>query len=176
MGDQISFRLGDTSPTSHYRLLAEMAKLSRAELRTLKQRLVLALSAVRDDRFERPYRFAVPRTDCGFVIVPMQRAHHSKWRNALQNFTLASKHDFRVAKHVGIAIRKAGPHIDIIWAYVDQPWAPNPELDGLLKESNPFRRLLQEYQPRYHFDSDALRAEIGDIHSDFEAQRPNEEL
>ena len=87
MSSQISFRDGNESPTSHYRILAGLAKLSRSELRKLKERLVLTLAAVEEDRFEKPYRFAVPRTDTGFLIFPVPRALHSKLRTALQNFT-----------------------------------------------------------------------------------------
>lgn len=166
MGDQISFRDGsDTSTTSHYRILAEMAKLSRSELRTLKERLVRTLDAVRANRFELPYRFAVPRTDCGFLLLPVQREQRASMRTALHNFTLASKYDFKVSKHIGIAINSERRHIDILWMFVDGAFEPNPALESLLRENNPFRRTLEQMQPRYQFDTDALRERTGELPS-----------
>lgn len=83
-------------------------------------------------------------------------------RTALHNLTLASKYEFRVTKHVGIAVKKDGPHVDILWMFVDELFEPNPALEARVKEDNPFRRTREEIQPRFQFDSDELRDSIGD--------------
>jgi hypothetical protein len=163
LGEQVTFRKGTKSDTSHYRILAELAKLSRSELRTLKDRLRRSTDAVRDDEAVKPYRFLVPRTDCGFVLVPLPRALHSKTMVLLETFTRASKHDYGVTKHVGFAIKKEGPYLDLVCAFAEGPNAPNPELDAALAADPPFRRTISEMQPRYNFDSDKLRDAIGPL-------------
>lgn len=162
LGQQIAYRIGDSSETSHYRILAQLAQLSRAELRDFKLRLRLTLEAVRNDDFELPYRMAVPRLDCGFLIFPVPRNMQNKARTALQNFTLASKHDFQVTKHVGLSVcRRVKNTLDLEWMYVEEENQPDPDLDRMLTENYPFRKTHEKMQPRYFFDSDRLRRELG---------------
>ena len=163
LGEQIVYREGDSSETSHYRILAELAKLTRSELREFKTRLNLALESVRADDFDLPYRFAAPRNDCGFLILPVQSGMHEHARSALTNFSLASKHELKVAKHVSLSIRKARSYIDIEWMFVDSPLTQNEELDAMLARNYPFRKLKEGLKPRYQFDSDGLRHALGDI-------------
>lgn len=163
LGEHITFRKGEKSDTSHYRILAELAKLSRSELRALKERLRRSLEAVSADEAVKPYRFFVPRTGCGFVLVPIVRALHSKTFVALETFTRASKHDYCATKHVGVAIKKDGRHLDLVWAFVEGPNAPNPELEAALAADSPFRRTLSGMEPRYRFDSEELHDAIGPL-------------
>jgi hypothetical protein len=162
LGEQITYREGDNSDTSHYRILTQLAKLTRSELRELKTRLRLTLEAVRADEFRLPYRFAVRRNDCGFLFLPVQTDMHQSARQALQNFSLASKHELKVTKHVSLSVCKAQQFIDIEWMYVDGPVTPNPEIDALLAQNYPFRKLKEELKPRYEFEASSLRDAIGD--------------
>jgi hypothetical protein len=163
LGEQITYREGDASATSHYRILAEIAKLSRSELRQMKERLVHTLKAVKADEFRLPYRFSVPRTDCGFLMFPVPVAMHAKARIALQNSCLASKHELKVTKHVGLSIRQVGAFIDIEWMFVSGPLEPNPEIDAMLRDNYPFRPVRGHDMPRYQFDSDELHDAIGEF-------------
>lgn len=162
LGDQIAYQEGDPSEQSYYKLLAEIAKLSRSELREFKLRLRLALEAVREDRYEPPYRFAVPRTNCGFLLLPVIQEMRPMARNALRNFSLASKHEQKVEKQVGAAIWKSGKHIDIEWLYTEYPNEPNPELDELLRRDSPFRSTRERLLPRYYFETERLKRLLED--------------
>jgi hypothetical protein len=162
LGQQIAYSIGDQSETSYYRILAQLAQLSRAELREFKLRLRLTLEAVRGDEYRLPYRMAVPRIDCGFLIFPVPRNMRNKARKALHNFTLASKHELQVTKHVGLSICKRVKNtLDLEWMYVEGENEPNPELDRQLEKNYPFRRTHDKMQARYFFDTDRLRKELG---------------
>ncbi|HCU11298.1 MAG TPA: hypothetical protein DGB72_04135 [Gemmatimonadetes bacterium] len=161
-GDKITYREGDSSPTSHYRILSEFAKLSRSELREFKKRFLLALDAVRDDRFELPYRLACPRTDCGFLILPVTKELANNARNALRNFSLASKHLFNVKKHISLSVVAQSPFLDIEWMFAEGVNEPNPELEALVERNNPFRNASEQLLPRYFLDSAALKEVVGE--------------
>lgn len=161
LGESITRREGDESDTSHYRILAELAKLTRSELRELKTRLRLTLEAVRADEYKLPYRFAVPRTDCGFLMFPVPIEMHDQARVMLQNYSIASKHEMRVSKHIAFYARHTPPYIDIEWMYMSGPPADNAEVDALLARNYPFRELKSGNRPRYRFDTADLRDAIG---------------
>jgi hypothetical protein len=162
LGNQIAYREGDDTITSHYKILAQLALLSRSELKEFKTRLRLTLEAVRENRFELPYRLAVPRNDCGFLLFPVPSELHEKARIALHNFSIASKYDLRVTRHIGLSAKRSGEYIDLEWMFVEEPWTEDPELDEMLSRDYPFRRTRERMMPRYHFDSDRLRHGIGE--------------
>lgn len=161
LGEQMTFREGDAPESAHHRILAELAKLARSELKELKQRLRLTLEAVQRDEFRDPYRFAIPRNDCAFLIFPVPSKLRDRAQAAAHNYVVASKHELRVSKQIGIAVMRAGEHIDIIWMLHSGPCGPNPEVDALLEANYPFRPVHEALMPRYHFDSDGLRDAIG---------------
>jgi hypothetical protein len=161
LGSKIAYREGDASETSHYRILAEFAKLGRSELREFKKRFDLALLAVRADRFELPYRFACPRTDCGFLILPMVTQDAKETRQALTNLSFVSKYVFDVSKHVSLSILYSPKIVDIEWMYLEGANEPNPLLDEKLKENFPFRATSGREMPRYFLDTEALNRAIG---------------
>ncbi len=160
LGDQIAYRIGDDSETSHYKILAQLAQLSRAELREFKLRLRLSLEAVRDDRFEPPYRFVVPRLDCGFVIFPVPRNLFSRARTALHNYTLLSKHEFQLGKHIGLSVRRNNGMLELEWMYVEEEHHADSDIDRMLRANSPFRRTHDKMMPRYFFDTDRLKTEL----------------
>lgn len=162
LGDQIAYREGDESATSHYKILTQLALLSRSELKEFKKRLRLTLEDLREDRFEIPYRMAVPRTDCGFLLFSVPSDLYDKARIALHNFSLASKYDFRVTHHLSLCAKKSGEHIDIEWMYIEGPFEEDPEMAAWLANDYPFRNARERMMPRYHFDTDGLRLAVGD--------------
>jgi hypothetical protein len=135
---------------------AELAKLSRTELAALKERLRLALDASREDRFEMPYRFVAPRTDCGFLIVPLQRELRERRLIGLENLTRAAKYDQRTSRQVGISIVAEGSDFLVDWAFIESPWSEDSEMEQALLRSPPFRPVRSVMQPRYQFSTDRL--------------------
>jgi hypothetical protein len=151
LGDRILAEQEGLSETQYYHILAELAKLTRAELRAMKLRLRLALKAVADDRFHAPMRLVSSRTGCGFLILPVTAEMHASSRRALANLTLASKHEWQLSRHIGISIRRSGEFLDIDWLYTSGAPADNPELDRMLNENYPFLPAKSEVKPRYWF-------------------------
>jgi hypothetical protein len=157
--DGISQRIERASggPTGYYRMLSELAKLSRTELAALKERFGLALTAARENRFEMPYRFVAPRTDSGFLIIPLLQEHREQRLVALESLTRAAKYDQRTSRQVGISVVMEGDAFLIDWAFLQSPWTRDLELEEALLHSPPFRPLRQVSQPKYHFSTDRLR-------------------
>ncbi len=143
-------------PRSNYLILQELAKLHRTELGHLKQRLFLALDAARDNRFELPYRFVAPRTDCGFLILPLTQDRVPQRLDGLRVFTLVAKYDQRTSRQVGISIAREGKEFLIDFAFVEGPWVFDAELESRLRDSYPFRQLQSHRLARYHFSTDEL--------------------
>lgn len=146
----------DNEPTDYYPIVTELAALKRSELREFKTRFQLSVEKSRADEFTRPYRTAVPRTDCGFVFIPLTKELFPHRRSALQNFTLAHKYEQRLTKCIGVAI---GNHEDngwfhAEWCYVNAPWEQDDHMDSLLAENNPFRPVKVAEMSRYNFKSE----------------------
>ena len=67
-------------PTEYYHIIAEIAKLNRAELHEFKKRFVLMLEKCKLDDMITPYRIYIPRTDCAFVFIPMHTSKSEHWK------------------------------------------------------------------------------------------------
>ena len=63
----------DGHPTEYYAILVELAKLKRNDLREYKIRFRLAMEKCSSGTFAIPYRMAIPRTNCGFVFIPLTK-------------------------------------------------------------------------------------------------------
>lgn len=142
----------ENTSTDYYPIVTELASLKRNELREFKARFQLSIDKSRSDEITRPYRIAVPRTDCGFVFIPLTKELFQHRRTALLNMTLAHKYEQRVSKCIGVAI---GNHdqgwFHAEWCYVNSPWQPDEHMDKLLTENNPFRAVKAAELPRYKF-------------------------
>ena len=137
--------------TSHYPILAEFAKLTRLDLGALKERFLKAGETADADNFVLPYRFVSPRSDCGFVIIPITSEvfeHRLDW---LTNLTRASKYECRVSKHVGAVVSRQGDDHLVEWAYAEGTWQYNEQLETALRDHYPFRPLKAEGRYRYEF-------------------------
>jgi hypothetical protein len=143
-------------PRSYYRILEEMAKLTRTELGHLKQRLSLAMDAAKENRFARPYRFVAPRTDCGFMILPLTHELVQRRLAGLKMFTLAAKYDQRTSRQVGISVACERREFLIDFAFDEGSWQYNAELDERLRSNYPFRELKTQLAPKYSFRTDDL--------------------
>ena len=143
-------------PRSYYRILQEMAKLTRTELGYLKQRLSLAMDAAKEDRFARPFRFVAPRNDCGFMILPLTHELVQERLDGLQTLTLAAKYDQKTSRQVGISVAREGREVLLDFAFVEGPWQSDAELDERLRSDYPFRQLNTQLLPKYNFRTEDL--------------------
>jgi hypothetical protein len=142
----------DAGPTDYYPIVRELALLMRNELREVKMRFQLSIENARADKFVWPYRMHCPRTDCGFVFVPLTKDTLPHRRNGLQNFTLAHKYDLRATKCMGVAVADdINEWFTTEWCYVEFPWEWDAQMERLLRENYPFREIKQVELPRYDY-------------------------
>ena len=144
LASKVAAQEEEYADTDGYEILLELALLGRYELRALKLQLRLALEAVRADRFEQPYRIASERTGCGFLTVPVTREFHERGRNALRSLSRASKYELNLEKQVGIGMWKNSEFVDLEWIFLAGSNPPDPDLEGRLVYSYPFRRTSEQ--------------------------------
>ena len=142
----------ETRDTEYYVILKELAKLKRNELREFKTRFLLSKEKCRSGEFTRPYRMASPRTDCGFVFIPLTEDEDEVRQRTLMTLTRACKYDLKLPKCVGASFcPEEGGRYSVEWCYIEQPWSYDEELERKLKENNPFREVRTMELPRYGF-------------------------
>lgn len=142
----------DNKPTDYYKVVTEIAKLKRNELREFKKRFELSMEKCRANEFVQPYRMAAPRTKCGFVFIPLEKAFVDHRRQGLKNLTYACKYDLKLPKCLGVSF---APDEDgwysVEWCYMEFPWKFDAETDKDLKCNNPFRDVRTTELGRYTF-------------------------
>lgn len=138
----------------YYLILAEFAKLSRGDLREVKLRLRICTDVCNAGDHFPITRVGVPKTDCGFVFVPVPRGIADPF-DALVRFTAATKYDLRVRKQIGVSLARDGRDFIINWCLMDSPWEYDPEMEEQLRRSNPFLSVKGKYSPRYKFGQGA---------------------
>ena len=139
----------DNKVTDYYSIITEIAKLKRNELRLFKKRFQLSIQKCRSNEYTQPYRFACPRTDCGFVFVPLEREFLAQRRQMIQNLTCGCKYDLKLSRCVGISFApEVHGWFSVEWCYIEGPWKFDSEMRKMLNESNPFRDVrMAEVEP-----------------------------
>lgn len=136
--------------TEYYPIIKEIAKLNRSEMSEFKKRFVKSLEMCKKSEFILPYTFYTPRTNCGFVFIPLTKEKKSFWKIALNNLTLAQKYVHRARKCIGVIIFEKGDEFEIYWEYADYQWAFDSQIEQKLKENYPFRKTrVQKIDNRY---------------------------
>ena len=147
--DMIYDQVSGHSRVDYYRVIAEIAKLTRTELRAFKERFLLCVKGAQSDEVRLPYRFISPRTGCGFIFVPVPKGLTANRRNALENFTVAAKYDQELTKQIGVVVAKDGEYFLIDWMYLEGQWRFDSAIEARLKDSPPLRPLSGKQVPRY---------------------------
>ncbi len=117
----------------YYAIIKQIAKLKRFELKHLKDRFIAMIDDVEKDTMAFPYRYANPRTECGFVFVPLVKEKAGVWRNALVAFTGIFKYKWKLKKCLGVCASKDGSYFDINWAFTESDWIYDQKLDEAVK-------------------------------------------
>ena len=145
-------------PYDYYDILREFARLPRSVWREIKLRLMKSLDAVRDGKFTRPFRLTFPKTDCTFMIVPMDPELPSTGPegaqvriNGLSVLTYGAMYEAKTSKGVGIQISRDGEYIQIDWCLRNHTWKRDPQIEALLAESNPFREVNERSMDSFFF-------------------------
>lgn len=150
--ERISFVVNNEETIKYYEILKEIAKLKRTELKEFKIRLTWAVeSSEKGDYYTQPFRFASPRTGCGFVFIVVPPEHSQRTVDALQYFTNAHKYDQKIQKCVGISVFRDGKFFDIGWCYMAGEWKHDRIMEEELKNNFPFREVKTEQLITYKF-------------------------
>jgi hypothetical protein len=162
LGDRVTYSKGGTGDTQYYRILEELALLPRAALAAFKERLKLCVETVKAGEFRPPTHFAVPSTDCGFILAPWDHDVKVPQEKYLEMLTRLSKYNFRTRRQVGLAVSNDGDGFFILWEFLDEPHLQNPDLDAALAApGNPLPPTKEKALPKYYFDSAGLERVLG---------------
>ena len=147
LAEQIAAQDDEYADSDCYEILHELAWLGRYDLRALKHQLRIALDAVRNNRFELPYRIASTRTGCGFIILPITREFQALSHDALVSLARASKHELELDRQVGIGMWQNTEIVDVEWVFLEGANRADPDLDQRLARSYPFRGSSEQRLP-----------------------------
>ncbi len=125
----------------YYEIIKQIAKLKRFELKHLKSRFVSMIDDVERNELNLPYRYSNPRTECGFVFIPLSREKAESWRNALVAFTQIFKYKWKLKKCLGVCASKEGTYFNINWVFMEGGWVYDQRLEEAVK------RDLEVYGP-----------------------------
>jgi hypothetical protein len=118
-----------SSVNDYYAIIKEIAKLSRFELKHFKERFTKMIEDGKNDIMTFPYRFALSRTGCGFVFIPLVKETARSWRDALVTFTEIFKYKWKLKRCLGVCASYDGTYFDINWAFIERDWAYDEQLD-----------------------------------------------
>jgi hypothetical protein len=138
-------------PYDYYRILIELAKLKRNELKEVKLRFDLCVKNCEQEKWSLPHRVICPRSSCGFVFVTVPPEWKGKELTALQNYTFANKYEHKLQKSVGVSVAKEGEYFILSWFFIEGDWKYEPELESFLAENYPFMPVRTQAIPRYNF-------------------------
>lgn len=123
---------------NYYPILTEIASLKRNELFEFKNRLKKIIEDVKTQNFSFPYRFNSPRTNCGFVFIPLLDDKIEYWENVLINCTSIYKYKRKLNKCIGVLAYKMEDFFDINWAFINENYSYNKKLEEAVKKEADF--------------------------------------
>lgn len=145
----------------YVRILLEFAKLPRSGWRAAKERLDLAIRQAQNGKFERPYRFSFPPTDCSFMFsaffpgMPTKGSEGEQARRTgLQNLTTVAKYLGKTAKGIGVLVSKDGDHFHLDWCLIDHVWEQDTDIEAHLERGNLFSAVRGKKIVGYYFVND----------------------
>jgi len=141
-----------SNPHDYYKIITELAKLKRADLKLFKERFELVKTKAMKNEFTRPHRMTIPNR-VGFVFIPITQDMIDTRTRGLSNFTLAHKYDQKLSKCIGLSISPENDEFFYVeWCYIESPWVFDETMEKMLKENFPFRPVREHYAPTYVFD------------------------
>jgi hypothetical protein len=157
--NRLADHIQNPNDSSDYsRILLEFAKLPRSAWRAAKERLDLSIEMAKGERFERPYRFYFPATDCSFMFSPFVPGKPTTGpegeqarTTGLQNLTSIAKYLSKAGKGVGVLVSKDGDHLHLDWCLIEEAWEIAPELDAHLATNNLFGSVREKKIDGYYF-------------------------
>jgi hypothetical protein len=141
------------NPQDYYKIITELAKFKRSDLKLFKQRFDLSREKAMANEFAMPYRFVIPWTGCGFIFTPIIKDMIERRTQYLSNLSLGHKYDQKLNKCIGLSITPdRDGYFYVEWCYIEFPWSYDDKMEKLLKDSFPFRSVKKHYVPTYIFE------------------------
>ncbi len=139
--------------TDYYAIIQEFAKLNRSELAEFKKRLLLSIEKSESQENVIPYRMYLPRTDCGFVFIPLHSNNAEHWREELLGYTMMHKYENKAKRCIGVVVfrdKSNMEYFEMFWQFIDSEWSYDAEIEKLLRENYPFRKTqMKRFDNRY---------------------------
>ncbi len=141
------------NPQDYYKIITELAKFKRSDLKMFKQRFDLARDKATADEFVKPWRFSIPENKSGFLFTPIIKDMIKNRTHYLSNLTLGHKYDQKLEKCIGLSITSdRNGYFYVEWCYMEFPWSYDEKLEQMLKENFPLRPVKEHNVPTYRFD------------------------
>lgn len=138
-GDKVQYVDGRGSEKDYYGILHEFAYMNRTYVRGFRKLLDWALQAEGKPETELPARMLVEPRNTGIVLFPVPRRSLHLRHNALLNFTMLCKYDWKLSRQIGVSVAREGDEVLLDWAFAEYPWTEDLELEQLLADRYPFR-------------------------------------
>jgi hypothetical protein len=137
----------------YHAILTQLAKLKRNTMKELRKRILWGMEKCKEEIFALPSRFYSSTVNCSYIVVPITRKDRDKWQQRLQNYTQLSMYDFRSPCGIGISIAPDDETSFYLvnWCYLENVWEPDPELDKLIADVQPFRQCRVASLDMYKF-------------------------
>jgi hypothetical protein len=142
-GGKVQYANGCGSDNDYYAILREFAHMNRRHVRDFRNLLNWALTVEGNAVPETPVRMLVEPRHTGFVLFPVPRARLHVRLNALQNFTVLCKYEWKLVRQIGLSVAREGGEVLLDWAFSEHPWVEDSELERQLEEHYPFRPTPQ---------------------------------
>lgn len=124
----------DTESSNYIHIIRELARMNREEMKIFKERFRIVTTEEPKSLPVLMKRFALERTDCGFVLMKLNRKFETEWYNALTNFTIEYKYRRMLGKCVGLIILPDGEYFNLKWCYIQGTWQYDAFLEEMVKE------------------------------------------
>lgn len=118
----------------YYFIIRELAKLNREEMKLFKERLLAVMNEGPKALPILMKRFASLRTQCGFVLMRLNKKVEETWSRALVNFPFEFKYKWKLNKCIGLVVLKDNDHFDFRWSYMEGEWEYDEELEKRVEE------------------------------------------
>jgi len=141
-------------PTEYYRIIKELAKMYRTDMRVFKERFALSMKKALSETLADPYRF-VASTNCGFIFIPLQRKDLKRRDELLRAFTHLHKYDMKLDRCIGLSfIAEEGTGFcDVQWCCMEFSWHEDEQKSRFISEHSPLRPLKTHRIERYGLEN-----------------------
>jgi hypothetical protein len=140
----------DLKSTNYHKIIKEICKLKRYELTEFKSRFEKCNNHIKSKERKFPLRFFSPRTDCGFVFLPLTREYSQNWGNMLAQLMELYMYRHKLTKCIGTVFFYQNRKKMIHFGYLNYEWEYNADFEKLVEKEikllgNSEKKILKRY-------------------------------